>query len=96
MYRIHNRRAIINRRALLAELNEQTRWGASSSRARANALQIFRAALYRGVAEIRGRFEQGLKGVEVIQANAFLVDQLVRSIYDFASTHVYPPADAMD
>ena len=96
MYRIHNRRAIINRRALLAELNEQTRWGASSSRARANALQIFRAALYRGVAEIRGRFEQGLKGVEVIQANAFLVDQLVRSIYDFASTHVYPPADAAD
>ena len=62
MHRIHNRRAIINRRALLIELEEQTRWGASSPRARANVLQIFKAALYRGVAEIRGRFEQGIRG----------------------------------
>ena len=59
-------------------------------------LQIFRAALYRGVAEIRGRFEQGMKGEEVIQANAFLVDQLVRCIYDFADTHVYPDAVGRD
>jgi [protein-PII] uridylyltransferase len=96
MHRIHNRRAIINRRALLIELEEQTRWGASSPRARANVLQIFKAALYRGVAEIRGRFEQGVRGPEVIQANAFLVDQLVRCIYDFADTHVFPDAVGRD
>jgi [protein-PII] uridylyltransferase len=95
MYRIHNRRTIINRRALLIELEEQTRWGAGTPRARANALQIFKAALYRGVGEIRSRFEQGTKGPEVIQANAFLVDQLVRCIYDFATTHVYPCTDAV-
>src|SRR5512143_1391070 len=93
MYRIHNRRAIINRRALIAELDEQTRWGAGSPRARANALQIFKAALYRGVGEIRGRFEsEAITGAEVVQANAFLVDQLVRCIYDFADTRVYPSA----
>src|SRR5512144_2974007 len=93
MYRIHNRRAIINRRALIAELDEQTRWGAGSPRARANALQIFKAALYRGVGEIRGRFEsEAISGAEVVQANAFLVDQLVRCIYDFANTRVYPSA----
>ena len=93
MYRIHNRRAIINRRALIAELDEQARWGAGSPRARANALQIFKAALYRGVGEIRGRFEsEAITGAEVVQANAFLVDQLVRCIYDFANTRVYPCA----
>ena len=95
MYRVHNRRAIINRRAVLAELEEQTRWGAGTPRARANALQIFKAALYRGVAEIRGRFEHGIRGPEVVQANAYLVDQLVRCIYDFANTHVHPDAPAI-
>ncbi|MBK8176409.1 MAG: [protein-PII] uridylyltransferase [Rhodospirillales bacterium] len=100
MYRIHNRRAIINRKALIAELDEQVRsWGSVSARARANVLQIFKAALYRGVGEIRGRFEADhIKGAEVVQANAFLVDQLVRCIYDFAGTSVYPPGpgDAAD
>ena len=91
MYRIPNRRAIINRKALLEELGEQLRWGVTSPRGRANALQIFKAALYRGVGEVRRRFEEdGASGTEVVQANAFLVDQLVRTIYDFATTHVYP------
>lgn len=91
MYRIHDRRAIINRRALISELEEQTRWGAATPRARANALQIFKAALYRGVAAIRGRFESdAMSGAEVVQANSYLVDQLVRCIFDFASNRVYP------
>lgn len=94
MYRIHNRRAIVNRKALISELEEQTRWGPESPRGRANALQIFKAALYRGVGEIRGRFEaESITGAEVVQANAFLVDQLVRCIYDFADNRVYPSDD---
>ncbi|HYN39282.1 MAG TPA: [protein-PII] uridylyltransferase, partial [Rhodospirillales bacterium] len=95
MYRIHNRRAIINRKALIGELLEQSRWRPESPRGRANALQIFKAALYRGVGEIRGRFEtEAMSGAEVVQANAFLVDQLVRCIYDFAESRVYPDASA--
>lgn len=91
MYRIPNPRAIINRKVLIAELDEQGRWGPDTPRGRANALQIFKAALYRGVGEIRGRFEAELmSGAEVVQANAFLVDQLVRCIYDFAENRVYP------
>lgn len=91
MYRTHNRRNIINRQALIAELGEQSRWGPSSPRGRATALQIFKAALYRGVAEIRRRFESDeMTGAEVVQANAFLVDQLVRCIHDHADTRVYP------
>ena len=94
MYRIHNRRAIINRKALIGELQEQGRWGPETPRGRANALQIFKAALYRGVGEIRGRFEaEVMSGAEVVQANAFLVDQFVRCIYDFADREVYPNGD---
>lgn len=97
MYRIHNRRAIINRKALIGELEEQSRWGLESLRGRANALQIFKAALYRGVGEIRSRFEaEAMSGAEVVQANSFLVDQLVRCIYDFAESKVYPAATAAD
>jgi [protein-PII] uridylyltransferase len=93
MYRIQNRRAIINRKILLAELDELTRWGPLSPRVRTSALQIFKAGLYRGVAEIRGRFENdAMSGAEVVVANAFLVDQLVRCIYDFASNRVFPAA----
>lgn len=95
MYRIPNRRAIIDRRDLVQELEEQAGRGADSARVRANALQIFKAALYRGVGEIRRRFEdEDIRGPEVVHSNSFLVDQLVRCIYDFAAKHVYPIADA--
>ncbi|MCU0839500.1 MAG: [protein-PII] uridylyltransferase [Rhodospirillales bacterium] len=92
MYRIPHRRVIINRKALTAELAEQGRWGPHSSRARGNVQQIVKAALYRGVAEIRRRFEQDkISGAEVVHANAFLIDQLVRCIYDYACNHAFPP-----
>jgi [protein-PII] uridylyltransferase len=90
-YRIPNRRAIINRRELVDELEEQIRLGQDPLRTRSNALQIFKAALYRGVGEIRRRFEEErIRGPEAVHSNSYLVDQLVRCLYDFASRHVYP------
>ncbi len=92
-YRIPNRRAIINRRDLVEELDEQVRRGQEPLRMRSNATQIFKAALYRGVGEIRRRFEEErIRGPESVQSNSYLVDQLVRCIYDFAVKHVYPPS----
>src|SRR5512134_1638105 len=92
-HRIPNRRAIINRRELVEELEEQVRRGQDPLRMRSNALQIFKAALYRGVGEIRRRFEEErIRGPEAVHSNAYLVDQLVRCIYDFANQHVYPAA----
>jgi [protein-PII] uridylyltransferase len=90
MYRIPNRRAIINRKALVADLAELRRFDIASPRARSAALQVFKAALYRGVGEIQRRFEvEKIGGAEVVQANSFLVDQLVRTLYDFASGQVF-------
>lgn len=89
-YRIPHQRAIINRRVLVAELEEQVRRGQEPLRMRSNATQIFKAALYRGVGEIRRRFEEErIRGPEAVRSNSYLVDQLVRCIYDFACEHVY-------
>ncbi len=90
---VHNRRAIIDRKSLVRELEEQATWVGFSLETRNNFLQIFRAALYRGVGEIRRRFEEeNINGAEVVLADAYLVDQLVRGIYDFAIKYVYPTA----
>jgi len=95
MTRVHNRRAIINRRSLARELEEQATWVGYSPDTRNNFLQIFRAALYRGVGEVRRRFEEeNINGTEVVLADAYLVDQLVRGIYDFAIKYVYPASDS--
>jgi [protein-PII] uridylyltransferase len=94
MTRVHNRRAIINRKSLVRELEEQAKWVGYSPDTRNNFLQIFRAALYRGVGEVRRRFEEEhINGAEVVLADAYLVDQLVRGIYDFAIKHVHPVPD---
>ncbi len=94
MIHVHNRRAIINRKSLVRELEEQANWVGYSPDTRNNFLQIFKAALYRGVGEVRRRFEEEhINGAEVVLADAYLVDQLVRAIYDFAHEYVSPLPD---
>ena len=93
MYRVARRRAIIDRKALVRELDEQLAVTPYAADTRGNFLQVFKAALYGGVAEIRRRFEdEGIDGGEVVQANAHLVDQLMRCLFDFALDHVHPTA----
>ncbi len=95
MTRVHNRRAIVNRKSFVRELEEQAKWVGYSPDTRNNFLQIFRAALYRGVGEVRRRFEEEhINGAEVVLADAYLVDHLVRGIYDFAIKYVYPVPDS--
>ncbi|MGZ9073154.1 MAG: [protein-PII] uridylyltransferase [Rhodoplanes sp.] len=72
-------------------MQEQIAWSTYSPRDRGTFVQIFKAALYRGVGEIRRRFEEErIDGEAVVRADAFLVDQLVRTIYDFACNHAFP------
>ncbi len=95
MLKIDRPRVIIDRRALAGELDEQVCWTGYSPATRSHFVQIFKAALYRGVSEIRRRFEEErIDGSIVVAADAFLVDQLIRQIYDFAAKHVYPAACA--
>lgn len=95
MPKIVNKRAIIDRKALLQELDEQLAVTGYTSDLRHIYVQIFKAALYRGVAEIRRRFEEErIDGEEVVHANTYLVDQLVRCLYDFGVAHAHPECAA--
>ncbi|MGC2412350.1 MAG: [protein-PII] uridylyltransferase, partial [Stellaceae bacterium] len=56
-------------------------------------LPPLKAALARGRAEIRRRFEAGGTAVSAVREQCFLVDQLIRSLYDVVTERVYPLAN---
>ncbi|TVR95382.1 MAG: [protein-PII] uridylyltransferase [Rhodospirillales bacterium] len=97
MKRVKDPRQIIDRRVLLQELHEQVALSGYSPKTRDLFLQIFKAALYRGIGEIRRRFEEErIDGTEVVHSDSCLVDHLVRTLFDFACTHAFPQAGGAD
>ena len=94
---IPERRAIVRRRVLeetLARLVEDRPPGEPP---RAELLALLRDTLAKGRAEIRRRFEDPgplhNDGPAVMAATSFLMDQLIRVIFDFADQHAYPAAN---
>jgi [protein-PII] uridylyltransferase len=88
--RIPRRRALIDRRAVAAEmaaavadLPQDRRRGAVVAVLR-QALETGRAEMGRRIAETPGR------GLELAAAQSFLADQLVRLAHEAATTHIYP------
>jgi [protein-PII] uridylyltransferase len=95
---IPDRRAIVRRRTLeesLARLIEDVPEGAEPPRP--PVLALLREALAKGRAEIRRRFEEpGLlknDGPAVLVATSYLMDQIIRVLFDFADQHAYPAAN---
>src|SRR5579862_7165883 len=88
---IPRQREIIDRRALLAELEALTEVSAEPPRQR--VAEILKSALATGRAEMRRRFEQGATGTETVHGLSFLMDQLIRVLYDFVDTQLYPTAN---
>ena len=87
---IPKRRRIIDRKALGTGLEDLAAGPASDGR----VLDLLKDALAGGHAEVRRRFEsESATGADVVAANSFLMDQLLRSLHDFAVTHVYPLAN---
>jgi [protein-PII] uridylyltransferase len=84
---IERQREIVDRRALQARVDDSVRPGEAAGRGIA---EILKAALADGRAEVRRRFDAGATGTEVTHALAFLVDQVIRVLYDFAVTKAYP------
>ncbi len=94
MDRIRQPRDVVNRREIAAELDQLTGWSGYSPKIQAQVREILKGALARGRTEIRERFEErAVPGAEIVAANCYLIDQLVRCIYDFATVHVYPVAN---
>ncbi len=87
-------RDIIDRKALVQELDALVEWSGYSPKTHGPVLEIFKAASSRGWDEVRRRFEAGeASGLETVRANAFLTDQLVRTIHEFALLRAFPAAN---
>jgi [protein-PII] uridylyltransferase len=85
------RRGVIDRAALSHALADLAEAHAPESPAlRGAVLQQLKYALTDGRAEVRRRFEAGASGNMVLVANCFLLDQLIRSLYDFTTGVVFP------
>ncbi|MFZ2004883.1 MAG: [protein-PII] uridylyltransferase [Stellaceae bacterium] len=88
---ITKQREIIDRRALtlaLAALAADT-----ATPDRAQVLPLVREAMNRGRAEIQARFEGGGSAAHCVAEQCFLVDQLIRVLFDFIAEHIYPLAN---
>ncbi|OQW80521.1 MAG: [protein-PII] uridylyltransferase [Proteobacteria bacterium ST_bin14] len=87
------RRAIIDRRTIadaLAALDQ-----ADCASMRRTATQVLAAALAEGRAEIARRLiEHPSRGLEAAAAQAFLIDQIIRLLYDFITERLYPKPNA--
>jgi [protein-PII] uridylyltransferase len=95
---IPDRRAIVRRRELEETLAKLVEDRPSGDVPRPEVLTILRGALAAGRAEIRSRFEgtaskQRNDGPTVLAATSFLMDQLVRVLFDFAERYAYPAAN---
>src|SRR5215472_9368757 len=88
---VHRQRDIIDRRSLGAALDALAADAAEPPRAKIVA--TLRETLQQGRSEIRRRFEAGSSGSETVRGLSFLMDQLIRALYDFVGSHVYPLAN---
>ncbi len=87
---ITRQREVIDRRRLAEELAAVARSVELPSLERAPLVAPLKAALANGRAEIRRRFEQNGDGAAVMREQCFLMDQLIRALFDVVTTEIYP------
>ena len=91
MKALRQKRKIINRLQLteaaveLRDLIETERRDALLAR--------YRSVLDSGFAEVHRRFEDDHDGALAVRGNCYLIDQLIRTIYEIAADYIYPAAN---
>ncbi|MEQ8505479.1 MAG: [protein-PII] uridylyltransferase [Rhodospirillales bacterium] len=91
---VKNPRAIIDRKALTKQLDDLAGWSGYTPKTQGEVLAIFKDAHAKGWDEVKTRFEAGkLTGPEATRAHALLMDQIIRTVHDFADKWVYPSAN---
>ncbi len=94
MGKIPRQREIIDRRELIARLDDmRERSKGRAAESRGDVLGLLKDALKRGRDEIRRRFEDDATGADTVRSTAFLMDQMLRVLYDHAVEDVYPLAN---
>ncbi len=96
MNQINRQREIIDRLSIDEQLHSVMGDDAYNSSKRQEILSVLKSALMMGKAEVQNRFEIGgantYFGGQVMRGNTFLIDQLVRIIFDVATRRAYPIA----
>ncbi len=85
--RVPKQRALVDRRALAAAID------AVKVGARPAVLGLVRGALEKGQSEVERRLMAGASGSEVVAARSFLIDQILRVLFDRAALSVYPQSN---
>ncbi len=93
MANIPRQRDIIDRRALAEELARIAETAAAPALDRRPFLVPLKAVLAQGNAEIQRRFEADDNASRSVREQCFLIDQLIRGLYDFVTESVYPLAN---
>src|SRR5580693_7047308 len=88
---IVRQREIIDRRELMEALSALALDPANHDRTPIVAL--LREALNRGRTEIQTRFETGGSAAHCVAEQCFLIDQLIRALFDFVTEKIYPLAN---
>ncbi len=83
-------REIIDRRALAADLDRHAVDAAGAEARRIYLIESLKAAHKAGTAVIRARLESNkATGAESVGAHSYLMDQIIRVLFDYANTHVF-------
>jgi [protein-PII] uridylyltransferase len=94
MLDIHNQRAIIDRRKLMAELVALADSVPDPTHPGPELVEILKRHLQIGRDEIQGRFFHNSRGAQAGLTSAheasFLVDQLLRALFDFTTSKAFP------
>lgn len=90
---LKRRRAIINRQDLAAELEALAQDMSGPEDARQAWLPLLKQAHIAGRAEVERRFLNDQDGSLAVAGNCFLMDQILRCVYDTTATFLYPAAN---
>ncbi|HSV29975.1 MAG TPA: [protein-PII] uridylyltransferase [Candidatus Omnitrophota bacterium] len=90
MTKISDQRTILDRRILIDRLAEVAASDLPKHKRRSQVLATFKDALTTGRAEVRRRFDEHGHGEQTVRENCFLIDQLIRTVHDFAAEHEFP------
>lgn len=93
MEQLRNKRAIIDRIELQEQVETVLDGELPKSDSAIAVLDVYRAALAAGNAEIRRRFEEDQHGEFAVEGHCFLIDQLVRVMHDIAANWLYRAAN---
>jgi len=88
--KIHNRRALINRKALVIALDDLVE-STPKEQWQPGLVKILKATHQNGWNEVKRRFfDEAEKGIVSAASLSYVLDQLLRTLFDFATQKVYP------